>query len=125
MAQAVLELNAADGGTRRFIAVQLPERCPPGSAAARAGFATVAEICKERIRRAGTAGAQRPRDIRDWDADTGFRVLRVDSTNMTDVLRAPRTSWRRRDAAPPRRDRQAGPDVRKTCCSRCSLSCGA
>ena len=88
MAQAVLELNAEDGGTRRYIAVQLPERCPPGSAAARAGFATVAEIGKARARRAGRAvsgatGHPGP------DADTGFRVLRVDSTNMTDMLRAP------------------------------------
>jgi adenine-specific DNA-methyltransferase len=92
MAQAVLELNAEDGGTRSFIAVQLPERCAAGSAAARAGFATVAEICKARIRRAGSAAgsaaraaARQPRP----DADAGFRVLRVDSTNMTDVLRAP------------------------------------
>jgi adenine-specific DNA-methyltransferase len=88
MAQAVLELNAEDGGTRRFIAVQLPERCPPGSAAARAGFTTVADIGKARVRRAGRAlrGATgQPRR----DADAGFRVLRVDSTNMTDVLRAP------------------------------------
>jgi adenine-specific DNA-methyltransferase len=81
MAQAVLELNAEDGGARRFIAVQLAERCAPGSAAARAGFATVAEIGKARVRRAGRAA--RP------GADPGFRVLRVDSTNMTDVLRAP------------------------------------
>jgi adenine-specific DNA-methyltransferase len=88
MAQAVIELNAEDGGTRRFIAVQLPERCPPGSAAARAGFATVADIGKARIRRAGRAvrGATRPPGP---GADPGFRVLRVDSTNMTDVLRAP------------------------------------
>jgi adenine-specific DNA-methyltransferase len=88
MAQAVLELNAEDGGSRRFIAVQLPEECRPGSAAARAGFATVADIGKERLRRAGRAaghGARHPR----WDGDTGFRVLRVDSTNMTDVHRAP------------------------------------
>ncbi len=88
MAQAVLELNAEDGGTRRFIAVQLAERCAPGSAAARSGFATVAEICKARVRSAGSTmrsatGQPRP------GADAGFRVLRVDSTNMTDVLRAP------------------------------------
>src|ERR1700733_7684666 len=93
MAQAVLELNAEDGGTRRFIAVQLPEPCAPGSAAALAGYATVAEICKARIRlaasaitRAATSAAAsaaastagRPRPA----ADTGFRVLRLDSTNM-------------------------------------------
>jgi adenine-specific DNA-methyltransferase len=92
MAQAVLELNAEDGGTRSFIAVQLPERCAAGSAAALAGFATVAEICKARIRRAasaaGTAAGRAAGQPRP-DADAGFRVLRVDSTNMTDVLRAP------------------------------------
>jgi adenine-specific DNA-methyltransferase len=88
MAQAVLELNAEDGGTRRFIAVQLPERCAPGSAAARAGFATVAEICKARVRRAGSAARSATGQPRP-DPDAGFRVLRVDSTNMTDVLRAP------------------------------------
>ncbi|HEX9039724.1 MAG TPA: site-specific DNA-methyltransferase [Trebonia sp.] len=81
MAQAVLELNAEDGGTRRFIAVQLPERCAPGSAAARAGFGTVTEICKARLRRAGSTAPP--------DTDAGFRVLRADSTNMTDVLRLP------------------------------------
>jgi adenine-specific DNA-methyltransferase len=72
MAQAVLELNAEDGGARRFIAVQLPQECGPRSAAAAVGFATIADIGKERIRRAATAG---------------FRVLRLDSTNMTDVQR--------------------------------------
>jgi adenine-specific DNA-methyltransferase len=88
MAQAVLELNAEDGGARRFIAVQVPEQCPPRSAASRAGFATIADICKERIRRAGTAASQAAHHPR-WDGDTGFRVLRVDSTNMTDVHRIP------------------------------------
>lgn len=88
MAQAVLELNAEDGGTRRFIAAQLPERCAPGSAAARAGFATVAEICKARLRRAGDTADQATGQPRPG-ADAGFRVLRVDSTNMTDVLRTP------------------------------------
>jgi adenine-specific DNA-methyltransferase len=88
MAQAVLELNAEDGGSRRFIAVQVPEECAPRSAASMAGFATIADICKERIRRAGTAvshAAHHPR----WDGDAGFRVLRVDSTNMTGVDRIP------------------------------------
>jgi adenine-specific DNA-methyltransferase len=88
MAQAVLELNAEDGGSRRFIAVQVPEECPPRSAASKAGFATIADICKERIRRAGTAAGRAVRHPR-WDGDTGFRVLRVDSTNMTDVHRLP------------------------------------
>jgi adenine-specific DNA-methyltransferase len=87
MAQAVLELNAEDGGTRRFIAVQVPEPCPATSAAAKAGFGTIADLCKERIRRAGAAAgaARHPRR----DRDTGFRVLKVDTTNMTDVRRVP------------------------------------
>jgi adenine-specific DNA-methyltransferase len=88
MAQAVLELNAEDGGTRRFIAVQVPEACPAASAAATAGFGTIADLCKERIRRAGAAAASAARHPR-WDGDIGFRVLKVDATNMTDVRRAP------------------------------------
>jgi adenine-specific DNA-methyltransferase len=88
MAQAVLELNAEDGGTRRFIAVQIPEECATRSAAFKAGFASIADICKERIRRAGVATSNAARHTR-WDGDIGFRVLRVDSTNMTDVQRVP------------------------------------
>ena len=87
MAQAVLELNAEDGGARRFIAVQVAEECARGSAAAKAGFATIADVGKERIRRTGEAvRAERgPRRA----GDTGFRVLKVDSTNMADVRRRP------------------------------------
>ncbi len=88
MAQAVLELNAADGGTRRFIAVQLPEQCRPGSVAASAGLATIAEIGQERIRRAGARASEGPRHP-GWDGETGFRVLRIDSTSLADVQRAP------------------------------------
>lgn len=88
MAQAVLELNAEDGGTRRFIAVQIPEECAIRSAAFKAGFASIADICKERIRRAGVATSNAARHTR-WDGDIGFRVLKVDSTNMTDVQRVP------------------------------------
>lgn len=77
MAQAVLELNAADGGTRRFIAVQGPEPCSPRSAAAKAGFATIADIGMERLRRAGAVlrcgGSAHP----SWNGDVGFRVLKV------------------------------------------------
>lgn len=88
MAQAVLELNAADGGARRFIAVQVPEECAPASPASMAGFATIADIGKERIRRAGAAVTRAARHP-EWDGDTGFRVLKVDATNMTDVHRLP------------------------------------
>jgi adenine-specific DNA-methyltransferase len=88
MAQAVLELNAEDGGSRRFIAVQLAEECRPRSAAAAAGYPTIAEICKERIRRAADRAASGPHHPR-WDGETGFRVLKVDSTNRADVLPTP------------------------------------
>jgi adenine-specific DNA-methyltransferase len=88
MAQAVLELNAEDGGTRRFIAVQVPEECAPRSAAFKAGFATIADIGKERIRRAGVATSNAACHTQ-WDGDIGFRVLKVGSTNMTDVHRIP------------------------------------
>jgi adenine-specific DNA-methyltransferase len=87
-AQAVLELNAEDGGTRGFIAVQAPEKCPPGSTASRAGFATIADLCKERIRRAGAATGSAARHPQ-WDGDAGFRVLKVDSTSMSGVHRIP------------------------------------
>jgi adenine-specific DNA-methyltransferase len=84
MAQAVLELNAEDGGTRGFIAVQAPEACSPQSAAFRAGFATIADIGKERIRRAGLALHDADAHP-EWDGDTGFRVLRVDAEEPTDA----------------------------------------
>ena len=77
MAQAVLELNAADGGRRAFIAVQLPERCHPRSAAARQGFTTIADICAERIRRAGAALRSAAPAHPSWDGDVGFRFLKV------------------------------------------------
>ncbi|MDZ7931345.1 MAG: site-specific DNA-methyltransferase [Rhodococcus sp. (in: high G+C Gram-positive bacteria)] len=87
-AQAVMEQNAADGGSRRFIMVQLNEVVDPNSAPAKAGFATIADLSKERIRRAGAkiaagaGGAASPIDV-------GFRALKVDSTNLSDVLRTP------------------------------------
>jgi adenine-specific DNA-methyltransferase len=87
-AQAVLELNAEDGGTRAFIAVQAPEECPLRSAAYRAGFATIADLCKERIRRAGAATGRAARHPQ-WDGDTGFRVLQVDSASMSGAPRIP------------------------------------
>ena len=77
MAQAVLELNAADGGSRAFIAVQLPERCHARSAACKQGFATIADICAERIRRAGAALSSAALAHPSWDGDVGFRFLRV------------------------------------------------
>ena len=79
-AHAVLAKNASDGGNRRWISVQLPE--------ATEGHPTIADLCKERVRRAGktllgsTAHA-------DWSKDVGFRVLKIDTSNMADVFYAP------------------------------------
>ena len=87
-AHAVMQLNAEDGGKRKFIMVQLPEACDEKSEAFKAGYKTIAEIGKERIRRAS-------RKIKEENAttapdlDIGFRVLKVDSSNMADVYYAP------------------------------------
>ncbi|GAA4116585.1 site-specific DNA-methyltransferase [Knoellia locipacati] len=87
-AHAVMELNATDGGRRSFIQVQLAEKVPAGSAAAKAGYSNIAEIAKERIRRAGTSIRDGAGMIGD-QLDVGFRAVRVDTTNMADVLRVP------------------------------------
>lgn len=85
-AHAVMQLNAEDGGNRRFIMVQLPEETDPKSEAAKAGYTNICEIGKERIRRAGEKiKAENP----DKDLDVGFRVLRVDSDNMADIAKRP------------------------------------
>ena len=85
-AHAVMQLNAEDGGNRRFIMVQLPEKCDEDSEAFKAGYENICEIGKERIRRAGEKiKAENP----DKDMDIGFRVLRIDSTNMKDVYYKP------------------------------------
>ena len=89
-AHAVMQLNAEDGGHRRFIMVQLPEECAAGSEARKAGYSNICEIGEERIRRAG-------RKIREENAgkdgiaglDVGFRVFYVDSSNMKDVWYTP------------------------------------
>lgn len=85
-AHAVMQLNAEDGGNRRFIMVQLPEETDPTSEAAKAGYTNICEIGKERIRRAGEKiKAENP----GKDLDIGFRVLRVDSDNMADIAKRP------------------------------------
>lgn len=87
-AHAVFQINAQDGGNRKFIMVQLPERCEEKSEAFKAGYKTIAEISKERIRRAGKFVIED--ECREgWQKDIGFRVLKVDSSNMTDVYYAP------------------------------------
>ena len=87
-AHAVMQLNAEDGGHRKFIMVQLPEACDEKSEAFKAGYKNICEIGKERIRRAGDKiKADNPMDTQDLD--TGFRVFRVDSSNMKDVYYQP------------------------------------
>ena len=85
-AHAVMQLNTEDGGHRKFIMVQLPEKCDEASEAYKAGYKNICEIGKERIRRAGDKiKAEHP----DAQLDTGFRVFRVDESNMEDVYYHP------------------------------------
>jgi adenine-specific DNA-methyltransferase len=110
-AHAVMQLNAEDGGNRKFIMVQLPEPCNEQSEAFKAGYKTIAEIGKERIRRAGArikAEGERlkaEKETKDGtlfansedssfiphpsSLDIGFRVLKVDSSNMAEVYYTP------------------------------------
>lgn len=81
-AHAVMQLNAEDGGHRKFIMVQLPELCDEKSEAYKAGYKNICEIGKERIRRAAKKIAA---DNPDKLFDGGFRVFKLDDTNMTDV----------------------------------------
>ena len=97
-AHAVMQLNAEDGGSRKFIMVQLPEACDEKSEAAKAGYKNICEIGKERIRRAGKKIAdeiaeenkqpklgEEPKKV----PDIGFRVLKIDSSNFEDVSAEP------------------------------------
>lgn len=86
-AHAVIELNAEDGGNRKFIMVQLQEDCPKDSEAYKAGYKNICEIGKERIRRAGEK-IKADAGILGQDLDIGFRVFKLDSTNMKDVYYA-------------------------------------
>ena len=87
-AHAVMQLNAEDGGKRKFIMVQFPEICDERSGASKAGYANIAEISKERIRRAGKKILKGECHL-DWNRDVGFRVLKVDTSNMKDVFYRP------------------------------------
>ncbi|WP_082957798.1 site-specific DNA-methyltransferase [Mycobacterium sp. E802] len=87
-AHAVLELNASTGSRRRFIMVQIAETPDPKSVAAESGYASIAEIGRDRIRRVGAAVREKL-GLAAEGFDSGFRNLRVDSTNMADVLRTP------------------------------------
>jgi len=96
---AVFEANKQDGGSRRVLLVQLPEPCPVDSDAYKAGFQTIADVAKERIRRAGkflqgsesaVGTAQQTLPLQEkFDLDIGFRVLKIDMSNMRDVYYAP------------------------------------
>ncbi|MBV5303871.1 MAG: site-specific DNA-methyltransferase [Chlorobium sp.] len=106
-AQAIMQRNSIDGGKRRFIMVQLPEPCDEQSEAFKAGYKTIAEISKERIRRAGKkikdeGGRQKDEESNLFSEadnssliphpsslDTGFRVLKIDSSNMAEVYYTP------------------------------------
>ena len=87
-AHAVMQLNAEDGGKRKYICVQLPEETSEGSEARKAGYNTICDIGKERIRRAGKK-IKEETGLMGQDLDTGFRVLRVDSSNMEDIYFEP------------------------------------
>ena len=95
-AHAVMQLNAEDGGHRKFIMVQLPETCDEKSEAYKAGYKNICEIGKERIRRAGEkilkeqlANNNSTLNSPNSKLDIGFRVLKLDDTNMKDVYYAP------------------------------------
>ena len=86
-ADAVMQLNAEDGGRRKFVMIQLPEECADGMPAKKAGYSTICELALERIRRAGEKiKAESP--MTTQDLDIGFRVLKLDDTNMKDVYYA-------------------------------------
>lgn len=87
-AHAAMQLNAEDGGNRKFIMVQLPETCADKSEAFKAGFKNIAEISKERIRRAGQ-NIKEESPLTTQQLDTGFRVLKIDSSNMADIYYTP------------------------------------
>ena len=88
-AHAVMQLNAEDGGNRKFIMVQLPELTDEKSESYKAGYKNICEIGKERIRRAG-AKIKADSPLTTQNLDTGFRVLKLDSSNMKEVFYSPK-----------------------------------
>ena len=87
-AHAIMKLNAEDGGKRKFIMVQIPATCDKNSDAYKSGYKTICEIGKERIRRCG-AKIKADNAMLAPKLDTGFRVLKLDSSNMKDVFYRP------------------------------------
>jgi len=88
-AHAVMKLNAEDNGKRRFIKVQLPEICDEKSVAFKSGYRNIAEVSKERIRRVGKKIKEE--NSQSTELDGGFRVLKIDSSNMNEVYYTPDT----------------------------------
>ncbi len=88
-AHAIMQLNSEDGGNRKFIMVQLPEKTDEKSEAFKAGYKNICEIGKERIRRAGKK-IKEESPLTTQDLDIGFRVLKLDSTNMQDIYYSPK-----------------------------------
>ena len=87
-AHAVMKLNAEDGGNRKFILVQVPEKTDPKSECHQAGFETICKIGEERIRQAGKK-IKEDSPLTTQDLDTGFRVLKCDTSNMKEVYYNP------------------------------------
>lgn len=87
-AHAVMQMNYGDNGHRKFIMVQLPEECEEGSDFRKAGFKNICEIGKERIRRSGDK-LKEEAGITSDNLDTGFRVLKCDTSNMKDIYYTP------------------------------------
>jgi adenine-specific DNA-methyltransferase len=87
-AHAIMQLNSEDKGKRKYILVQIPASCDKKSEAYKAGYKNICEIGKERIRRAGKK-IKEESPLTTQDLDTGFRVLKLDSSNMQDVYYTP------------------------------------
>ncbi|WP_300814604.1 DNA methyltransferase, partial [uncultured Bacteroides sp.] len=87
-AHAVMQLNAEDNGNRKYIMVQLPEETPEDSEARKAGYHTIPQIAKERIRRAGKK-IKEESPLTTQNLDTGFRVFRLADSNFEEVKKAP------------------------------------
>ena len=87
-AEAIMKANLKDGGHRTSIQIQYPEECDISSSARKMGYSTISEIGKERIRRAGDK-IKSESPMTTQDLDIGFRVLKLDDTNMKDVYYAP------------------------------------
>ena len=88
-AHAVMQCNSEDGGRRKYIVVQLPELCSPDSDARKAGYGTLCDIGEERIRRAGKK-IKNDAGILGGELDVGFRVFKLDSSNMNEVFYNPK-----------------------------------